>query len=246
MRDLAIVCDQIKDDLGENKTILLVCSCSIEYRGRSRSTIGLGHRIILIKPDSTLLIHTPTGFKPVNWMPCPNDITAEIEDGRIILYSQRTKKPFEEMRILVGEVVDYNSYPDLSDREKIEVTQTERDMQDYLKENPGFIHPDFRLKTTEYRSPMGYFDVYGKIGDRYAVVELKSDRAGLPAALQIVRYRNWLSENLNQESIGILIAPSITPNAMVLLRKEGIEFKKVDMSGIKHRVDRRQTLEKWM
>ena len=240
------LCDRINYDIGEDKTILLVCNCSIEYKGRSRSTIGLGHRIILIKPDSTLLIHAQSGFKPVNWMPHPNDITAGVDDGGIVIYSQRTRKPFEEMRVLVSDVVDYNSYPDLSDREKIRVTHTERDMQEYLKENPRFIHPDFRLRTTEYKSPMGRFDMYGRISGRYAVVELKSDRAGLPAALQIVRYRNWLSENLNQESIGILIAPSITPNALVLLKKEGIEFKKFSMNLIKHRVDRRQSLEKWL
>ena len=240
------LCDKINHDIGVNKTILLVCNCSIEYKGRSRSTIGRGHRIILIKPDSTLLIHSPTGFKPVNWMPCPNDITAETEDGKIMLYSQRTRKPFEEMKILVNEIVDYNSYPDLCDKEKIEVTQTERDMQEYLKENPDFIHPDFKLKATEYKSPMGYFDLYGRIGDKYAVIELKSDRAGLPAALQIIRYRNWLSENLNQETTGILIAPSITPNALVLLKKEWIEFRKFNMQLIKHRVDRRQSLEKWI
>ena len=240
------LCDKINHDIGENKTILLICSCKVEYKGRSRAKIGLGDRIILIKPDSTLIIHSNTGFKPLNWMSSPNDITAGVEGEKTAIYSQRTKKPFEEMKILVDDVVDYRAYAGLSDKEKIKVTHTEKDLQRHLKENPGLIHPDFVLRTTEYPSPVGYFDMYGKIKDKYAVVELKSARAGLPAALQVIRYRNWLNKNLKQETIGILIAPSITQNALVMLKTEGLEFKKFNMNKIKHPLDRRTTLEKWV
>lgn len=242
------MCDRINQDVGEDKIILIVCNCAIDYLGRSRSTIGLGHRMILIKPDSTLLVHSLMGFKPVNWMTPPNDITAqsEGEGGKTMIYSQRTKNPFEEMKIFVEDLMDYNSYTDLSDTEKIKITHTEKDMQRHLKENPSLIHPDFRLKTTEYQSPMGYFDLYGKIKDKYAVIELKSERVGLPAALQIMRYRNWLNEQLNQDAVGILIAPGITPNARLLLVKEDIEFKKFDMNTIKYRSERKQTLDKWV
>lgn len=240
------ICDKINVDISEGKTIFVVCGCAIEYRGRSRAVIGPGQRIILIKPDSTLIIHSNTGFKPLNWMSPPNDTIAEIEDEKTILYSQRTREPFEEIKITIDEVLDYHSYSDLSDTEKITVTHTEKDLQQYLKENPALVHPDFRLKTTEYQSPVGYFDLYGKIGERYAVVELKSVRAGLPAALQIVRYRNWLNKNLKQETIGMLVAPSITPNALILLKTEGIDFMKFNMSKIKHPSVRRATLERWM
>jgi len=34
----------INRDIEQRKVIFLLCNCSIEYSGRSRSAIGIGHR----------------------------------------------------------------------------------------------------------------------------------------------------------------------------------------------------------
>jgi len=235
----------INRDIEQRKVIFLLCNCSIEYSGRSRSAIGIGHRMIIIKKDSTLIVHSVTGFKPVNWMNAPTETVAGMEGEDLILHSQRTKKPFEEMKVRVMDVVDYSSYTDVVDNEKLDLTHTEQDMQDYLAKNPTLVHPDFRLISTEHQTPLGYIDLYGKIGDTYTAVELKVDRAGLPAALQIKRYTEWLERYIGKAH-GILIAPGITPNALQILKKEDIEFKKMSIAHlqIKHRKDR--TLREWL
>jgi len=220
-------------DLAERKLVVLVCSCSIEYWGRSRSVVGSGDRLILFKPDTTIIVHSLSGFKPLNWMSPPTDTSVEADGGCIRVFSQRTLKPFEEIKIRIEEVVDYRSFAGLSDREKLDLTHTERDMRDYLAKNTHIISPDFRLKSLEYRSPLGFFDLYGKIGEKYAVVELKVEKAGLPAALQIKRYKDWLESHMKEGVIGILMAPSITPNALTLLRKEGIEYIKFNIRNVK-------------
>jgi len=46
--------------------------CQVEYKGRARSQLSRGERLILLKPDGTLLVHTAQKAKPVNWMP-PGD-----------------------------------------------------------------------------------------------------------------------------------------------------------------------------
>jgi len=226
--------------------ILLVCRCGIEYWGRSRSIVGSGDRVVLIKPDSTLIVHSLSGFKPLNWMSPPADTVAEVENDVLRIYSQRTSKPYEEMKIKVEEVHDYRSYDGLEDKKKIELTHTERDMQDYIAKNPHLIADGFQVKSTEYRSPLGLFDIYGKAGGKYAVVELKSERAGLPAALQLKRYRDWLQSHLRGEVDGILMSPSITPNALVLLRKEKLIYRKPPLRQIKRPVSSGgKTLEEW-
>jgi RecB family endonuclease NucS len=207
--------------------------------------IGAGDRIILLKPDSTVIVHSPSGFKPVNWMSTPTDTSCDVEDGKVVVFSQRTVKPYEEMKVTVDKVIGYSSYDGLSDKQKLDLTHTEADMRDYLAEHLAEVHPDFRLKSVEYRSPLGFFDLYGRIGDRYAVVELKSVRAGLPAVLQLKRYRDWLSEHLRQEVTGLLMAPGVTSNALTLARKEGLDFKKFNVRKLK--IDRRRdTLDRWM
>ena len=236
--------NRINRDLEERKVLFILCNCGIEYFGRSRSVIGLGHRLVIIKKDSTLLVHSVTGYKPVNWMNAPTETLAEMDGEDLVLHSQRTKKPFEEMKLRIMDVVDYNSYTDIVDNEKLDLTHTEQDMQDYLVKNPKLIHPDFRLISTEHQTPLGYLDLYGKIGETYTVVELKVERAGLPAALQIKRYKEWM-ESFIGKAQGILIAPGITPNALQILKKEKIEFKKMSIAHlqIKHRKDK--TLKEW-
>jgi len=238
------VSSRINQDIAERKIIFILCSCTIEYRGRSRSNIGLGHRLIIIKQDTTVLVHSVTGFKPVNWMNTPTETVAEFGE-ELVLYSQRTKKPFEEMKVNVKDILDYRSYTSLRDDEKLDLTHTEKDLQEYLAKNPALVHPEFRLIGTEHQSPLGYFDLYGKIGEKYVVVELKVERAGLPAALQIKRYKEWLQGYIG-EARGILIAPGITPNALALLKKDGIEYKKMNVEHLKIRHRKEKTLREWL
>lgn len=233
-------------DVGEHRFVVVVCRCGIEYWGRSRSVIDCGERVVLVKPDSTLIVHSVSGFKPVNWMGAPTDTLAELSGGRTVVYSQRTRPPYEEMKITVETVLDYQSYGGLRDTKVLELSHTEKDMRDYLAANPRLVDPDFRLKSVEYRSPLGFFDLYGQIGGRNTVVELKSERAGLPAALQVKRYRDWLCEHLKEDCGGMLIAPSVTPNALRLLNKEKIAFKKFDIKPVKRPRGRKHTLHKWV
>lgn len=246
MSNLLESCDIFNRDVDERKLVVLVCRCSIEYWGRSRSIIGLGDRLITVKPDTTIIIHSLSGFKPVNWMSAPTDTIMEIDGSdRIVIHSQRTKKPYEEMKINVDSIIDYRAYLGLKDKSELELTHTEKDMKDYLVQNPRVIDPDLKIKSTEYRSPLGFFDIYGKIGETYAVVELKAERAGLPAALQVRRYVEWLESQLKQEVKGILIAPSITPNALSLLRKGKIDYRRFDIKSIQRRKCK-HTLDRWV
>ncbi len=239
------IVQQLTDDLGEHKSIILICRCAIEYWGRSRSVIGSGDRIILLKSDSTLIVHSPGGFKPVNWMSSPTDTSVSSEDGKVLIFSQRTVKPFEEIRITIEEVIDYRAYPALSDDKKLDLTHTEHDMRDYLAEHPAEVDDGFRLKSVEYKTPLGLFDLYGKIGDRYCVVELKSVKAGLPAVLQLKRYRDFMREHLRQDVVAILMAPSISKNPEQLMKKEGMLYKKFNIHKLEIK-KKNNTLDKWI
>jgi endonuclease len=243
--DSSLLCGRLNSDLEDHKTIILIASCSIEYWGRSRSIIGSGDRIIMLKPDTTLIVHSLSGFKPVNWMSAPTDTSAELSGGKVVIFSQRTSTPYEEIKITVESAAGYDSYAGLADREKLSVTHTEHDMLDYLSKNPCEVDPLFRLKSIEYKTPVGLLDMYGKIGETYCVVELKSEKAGLPAVLQLKRYRDWLKEHLRQDVTAILMAPGVAANPLALLRKEGMEFRKFNVH--KLNIDKKkQTLDRWL
>ena len=45
----------------DNVLIVVEC-CSVEYVGRARSTLGWGERIVIVKPDGSVLVHQNDGF----------------------------------------------------------------------------------------------------------------------------------------------------------------------------------------
>ncbi|MBU0761486.1 MAG: DUF91 domain-containing protein, partial [Candidatus Altiarchaeota archaeon] len=156
-----------------------------------------------------------------------------------------TVKPFEEIKVRFNEIINYNSYDGLHDREKLDVTHTEKDMKEYLEKNTHEIDNFFRLKEVEHKTPVGLIDLYGKIGERYCVVELKAVKAGLPAVLQLKRYRDHMRERLNQDVEAILMAPSIAKNPMELMKKEKMTYKKFEVKKVKIEKNT-ETLKRWI
>jgi RecB family endonuclease NucS len=52
-----------------NSVLIVVGCCCVEYSGRARSTLGWGERIVIVKPDGSVLVHQRAGREPVNWQP---------------------------------------------------------------------------------------------------------------------------------------------------------------------------------
>lgn len=59
----------LEEALREDHTIVLVGSCVVNYRGRAGSVLPEGERVVIIKPDGTLLVHQKEKREPVNWNP---------------------------------------------------------------------------------------------------------------------------------------------------------------------------------
>jgi len=53
-----------------DKTMLIIAGdCMIDYKGRARSLLDWGERVIIIKRDGTLIVHQPEMREPINWQP---------------------------------------------------------------------------------------------------------------------------------------------------------------------------------
>jgi RecB family endonuclease NucS len=90
--------DLLETGFERGAMVTLVGKCEVEYDGRASSYLGPGERLIILKPDGTLLVHRDEQRTPVNWQPpgCTHD--ARIEDERLIVQSTRTS-PHEEVEI---------------------------------------------------------------------------------------------------------------------------------------------------
>ncbi|MCE2808113.1 MAG: endonuclease NucS, partial [Actinobacteria bacterium] len=63
---------------------LVIATCSVDYAGRLSAHLPLATRLIMVKADGCVAIHSDGGaYKPLNWMNAPNRVTEE--EGRWVI-----------------------------------------------------------------------------------------------------------------------------------------------------------------
>ena len=55
---------------------LVIATCSVDYSGRLNAHLPLATRVLMLKQDGSLLVHSDGGsYKPLNWMSPPCFLT---------------------------------------------------------------------------------------------------------------------------------------------------------------------------
>jgi len=217
--DYAVI---MKNALSKNHSVVLGCSCEINYSGRAESFLPDGDRIIVIKEDKTLLVHQPTGSNPVNYMKAGTSHVLSIDGDKCVLKSKNGK---EFMEIVMRRIHFFN-YLKMNDGKSIVLTGTEKDMAEMLMKNPDMIEPGFKPFSMEEHTKYGFIDVFGT--DKFniiTVVECKRYCADLSAVTQLRRYVEKIKDSKGIENVrGVIAAPRITPNALKMLQDWGFSF----------------------
>lgn len=217
--------DAAAEALDEDAVLTLLGRCTVDYDGRASSTLGPGDRIVVCKPDGTILVHTDEGREPVNWQPPGSTQSVVVEDGALTLHSTRTA-PDETLTVRFARVDHLVAYR-AEDDEDLSLSGTEADLRRRLLDDPGLLEPGFTPLATERSTPAGAVDLYGEDADGAAVVvELKRRRVGPDAVGQLNRYVDALDRDLHADRTvrGVLVAPSVTDRARDLLARKGLEF----------------------
>lgn len=206
--------------------VQVVGACRIDYEGRAKSTLELGERLAVFKPDGTLIVHTGSGLKPVNWQPPGASFQAEVEDSALVVTSTRAR-PKELVRLRF-ESVDLIASFRLRDKSDLEITGTEDDLQEYLARNPDAVEAGFRMVRREKRSVRGPMDIYAEDSlGRRVVVEVKRGAAGLKDVEQLRRYVERERAARHVDVRGILVAASVSQKARRFLEDLKLEWKEL-------------------
>ena len=220
---------ELEDAFERGDLITIFGRCTVEYDGRAASSLGLGRRLLLLKPDGTALVHTDEKQKPVNWQPPGSEHHAAVRDGRLRVRSVRTS-PDETLDVHF-ETVEQLSAMAVSGRRDLSVTGSEADLRNALLDRPAVIESGFEPLATERPTDAGPIDLFGRDTDgRPVVVELKRRRVGPSAASQLQRYVAAIEREDGDDAAvrGILVAPSVTDRARRLLAEHGLEFVAVE------------------
>jgi len=221
----ATALDLVERGIERAALVTLFGPCAVEYEGRAASSLGVGDRHVMLKPDGSALVHTDEGQQPVNWQPPGCTHTVRTDDDQLVVRSERSS-PDEELSVRFDAVAHAAAF-DVSDPEELALTGTEADLKERILDEPALVESGFTPLATERPTPAGAVDIYGEDADgRTMVLELKRRRVGPDAVGQLDRYVGALRRDLHADTEirGVLVAPSVTDRARQLLAEKGLEF----------------------
>ena len=237
----------IEDALARRRLIVMVALCSIEYEGRGASRLGPGERLIIVKPDGSLLVHRSTGYSPVNWQPESDSITIQVRDEGLVLRSVR-RRPREILSVTIMYIYLLLIIEALRDEAEFIEYLDESEIRDYLYEHLEEVEIGLKPLAKEKRVGEGYVDIFAVDSNgRHVIIEVKRTTAGPEAVRQLYRYVKSLQEGMRVGSVrGILVAPSISKEARLLLSALRLEYRRINIQQIYRRLReaRRKRLDK--
>jgi hypothetical protein len=179
-------------------------------------------RLLLVKADGTVLIHSDSGSKSLNWMSPPCQL-AESEGQCTV-----TNRAGERLAITIEEIVSDLS-ADLGIDPGLVKDGVEAHLQVLLAENCDVLGAGFRLVRREYPTDIGPVDLLCRDPSGRAVaVEIKR-RGEIDGVEQLTRYLERLDRDPMLRPVrGVLAAQEIKPQARVLATARGIGCVVVD------------------
>jgi hypothetical protein len=207
---------------------LVIARCTVDYSGRLTAHLPEAVRLIMVKDDGTLAIHSDgNASKPLNWMVAPNlletfDDRWEVSNGK-----------GEKLVISIHEVIEDVTHA-LGEDPGLQKDGVEAHLQELLASRPWVLEEGLTLIRREYPTDIGPIDLLcADAEDRAVAIEVKR-RGEIDGVEQLSRYLRRLENDPRLGPLrGMLVAQTITPQARVLAGDRGIEAIEVDYDGLR-------------
>lgn len=211
---------------------LVIARCTVDYSGRLTAHLPEAVRLIMVKADGTLAIHSDgNASKPLNWMVAPNLIET-FEDRWEV-----TNNKGEKLTIQIEEILEDVTHA-LGDDPGLQKDGVEAHLQVLLADRPWVLEDGLTLIRREFPTDIGPVDLLcvDHNGQTVAVeVKRKGDIDGVE---QLARYLERLHHDPRLSPVrGIFAAQSITPQARVMADARGIDAVEVDYDGLRDAED---------
>lgn len=217
----------VREAFSRRRGVLIVGSCTVDYRGRASSKLEPGERIVIFKEDGSVLVHRPVGYEPVNWQP-PGCLFHVDAVSHNLLVSAVRRQPAESVKVSFDRIYLLATL-NLSDTGEFALHASEEDMQKAVLMMPSLVEEGLKPISYEKKIEPGFVDVYceDKAG-RFVVIEIKRKTAGRKAVLQLAKYVDAVRGIVNKEVRGILAAPNLGKGVQRLLETLGMQYRVLD------------------
>lgn len=214
---------------------LVVTRCTVEYHGRLAATLAEATRLVMVKADGCVCIHSDGGaYKPLNWMTAPNTVNeVDCGDGSRIWTVANPKG--ETLTITMHEVLSDSAH-DLGIDPGLQKEGVEADLQKLLAERTDALAPGMSLVRREYPTDIGPVDLLCKDANGMTVaVEIKR-RGEIDGVEQLTRYLEFLNRDPMLAPVrGMFVAQEIKPQAKTLANDRDILCVEVDYDELRDR-----------
>ena len=215
----------------------MIARCSVDYVGRLTAHLPPATRLLLIKADGSVLVHSDGGsYKPLNWMSPP--CTLKESAGSMVVVN----KAGEELRITLEEVLSDSFYA-LGVDPGLQKDGVEAHLQILLAENAEVLGAGWRVVRREYPTSIGPVDLLCKDASGASVaVEIKR-RGEIDGVEQLTRYLDLMNRDpLLAPVTGVFAAQEIKPQARVLAEDRGIRCVVLDYDELRGKDDKESRL----
>lgn len=204
--------------------IQLVGTCTAVFDGRIKSELKAGARFLLIKADTSIILHGDTSVKPLNWQKAyDGKIEFSCSEKGLEMYTYRPKTK-ETFTILFSEVFHAFSF-EITDSSKLEIEGHERDLVNYLVDNPDIIEEGLTIASREKETLVGFIDIeaidkHGKT----LIIEVKKQKATPKDGYQLLRYIETLEKHQKVRYRGMLISAGTPKKVQEFLKQNNLEW----------------------
>lgn len=215
---------------------LVIADCQVDYAGRLTAHLPLATRLILVKNDGSVLIHSDGGsYKPLNWMSPPCRVVEGTSDEGHVEWTVTGPRGADgdSLRILLTEIHS-DSVHDLGVDPGLQKDGVERHLQELLAEHPATLADGLTLVRREYPTAIGPVDLMCRDAHGASVAVEVKRRGEIDGVEQLTRYLELLNRDPKLRPVrGIFAAQEIKPQARVLAADRGITCAVVDYDALR-------------
>ena len=219
---------------------LVIATCSVDYDGRLSAHLPLATRLLLVKADGSVLVHSDGGsYKPLNWM-SPPCAMAEVEpdeterdEGVTLVWNVQHAKSEDRLRVKIHEV-HHDSAHELGVDPGLVKDGVEAHLQALLAEHITTLGDGWTLTRREYMTAIGPVDILCKDATGATVaVEIKR-RGEIDGVEQLTRYLELMNRDPHLRPVtGVFAAQVIKPQARTLAEDRGIRCVTLDYDAMR-------------
>ena len=219
---------------------LVIARCSVDYAGRLSAHLPLATRLLVVKADGSVLVHSDSlSYKPLNWMSPPCTIAVldpdaeQVEVGVAEIWKVAQAKTADLLVISIHEIL-HDTKHELGIDPGLQKDGVEAHLQKLLAENVDLIGQGYRLVRREYMTAIGPVDILVTDATGASVaVEIKR-RGDIDGVEQLTRYLELMNRDPRLAPVvGIFAAQEIKPQARTLAEDRGIRCLLLDYDAMR-------------